>query len=530
MSFSLKSIGNANLPITIISATYLALDTDYIINAVTGTFVLTLPDATQRTNKLYILKNSGSGLITVVTTGGQLIDGSPNPIELTENTSLSIQSTGSNWIITSASTVGSSTQIQYNRGGSFGSSPNLTFDESTNTFNVSGTINQLGGVNIDNKWRFINQISDLPIPIGGIITLENDVTYVFTTTVDLLSNRLVCGSNTTLLGGSSENCRILSTGLVGQPLISSNDSLPIRNLTIEADIALNLTGNVTTSAIDWFGVNFTNCNTIGTISNYANVIMTDCAFLESANLTFNGTIGTIGFAQCLFNGTPGNTIFILPSSLTVTRRFRIVYSSFIVLSGETGIDLSSTATIPNDAYILTYCNFSGGGTYLTGTTHTSNRALFINNIGITNTSNAGKYFMQNNATATTIVTQGTYVKMAGTTTVGVGNSPKWTTPVNNRLTYVGAITTEFVVTVVGNVQSTANNLTLGVAIAENGTVQTESRISVRSATANQPVAFALQDIVQVAPNDFIEIFVTNESGTQTVTVTDLNVIIQKITG
>jgi hypothetical protein len=204
----------------------------------------------------------------------------------------------------------------------------------------------------------------------------------------------------------------------------------------------------------------------------------------------------------------------------------------LVLAGETGINLDSSATIPADSYILTYCNFSGGGTYLSGVDQTSNKALFINNIGITNTSNVGHYYMQNNATATTIGAgnQNNWFKAAGTTTVGLGNSPKWTTAVTNRLTYAGSVTTEFVMTVVGSVQSTANGVTIGVGIAENGVIQSESAVSVRTTTLNVPFSFSLQDIIQVSTGNYFEVFVRNETGTQNVTLSDVNVIIQKITG
>ncbi len=304
----------------------------------------------------------------------------------------------------------------------------------------------------------------------------------------------------------------------------------MRNITIEANVALNLDGDGTTTAIDWFGVNFTDCPTIGTIKDYANVIMTDCAFLNSSQLTLDGTIGSVGLSSCLFNGTSGTTIFILPSTLTITRRFRIIYSSFVTLSGETSINVNASATIPDDAYILTYVNFSGGGTYLAGVNHTSNKALFINNIGIVNSSNVGHYYMQNNATATTAITQNVYKKAAGTTTVGSGNSPKWTTATTNRLTYAGTISTEFIISIVGSVTSTANNVNIGVGIAKNGTIITESRVTVRSSATGVPASFSCQEISEAATGDFYEVFVTNETGTQNVTVTDLNVIITKITG
>ena len=385
-------------------------------------------------------------------------------------------------------------------------------------------------VNIPN-FKFISTKSDLPNAVGGRIDLEANTTYFFTDVVDLTGDRLLCGENTTILGGSSENCRIKSTGLVGTALITSNYSLPIRNITIEANVALNLDGDGTTTALDWFGVNFTDCATIGTIKDYSNFIMQDSAFLNSGNLTFDGTIGTIGATQCLFNCNTGGTCFILAPTLTVTRRFRIVYSSFIVLAGEKGIDTTLAPTIPDDGFILNYCNFSGGGTYLDGFDYTSVKSLFINNVGIVNTSNVGHNYMINNTTNTTIGAPNVnvWVKADGATTVGVGNSPKWTQPVDNRLLYGGIISTEFIYNAVGTIQSSSPNQIISVAVAVNGTVQAESEVSVRTSTSNQPFPFALQDVLQLVTGDYVEIFVKN-SQSANVRVGDLNVIIQKVTG
>jgi hypothetical protein len=407
---------------------------------------------------------------------------------------------------------------------------------------IGGTANQvltkIDSTNYNTEWAtlipetfvFVNQKSDLPTPISGVITLVANYTYFFTNVVDLTGDRLVCGQNTTIIGGSSENCRIKSTGLTGTALITSTASLPLRNITIEANVGLNLNAaSPTTDALDWFGVNFTNCATIGTIANYSNVILQDSAFLNSANLTLDGTIGTFGATQCLFDANSSGTCFILPSTLTITRRFRIVYSSFIILSGEKGIDTLPPPTIPDDGFILNYCNFSGGGTYLEGFDSTSVKSLFINNVGIKNTSNVGHNYMLNNTTATTITATNTFVKAAGTTTLGLGNSPKWTQPVNNRLLYGGVISTDFVYQAVGTIQSSANNQTVSIRVALNGVTQAESEVTVRLATSNQPYPFSIQDIVAVATGGFLEIFVANAS-ISNVTIGDLNVIIQKVTG
>ena len=401
--------------------------------------------------------------------------------------------------------------------------------EFTGSLNVTGSTTLNGTLNVDNKYYFINTLSDLPTPVGNIITLADNATYFFTTTVDLLGNRLVCGQNTTLLGGSSENSRIKSTGLTTEPLISSSYSIPMRGLTIEADIALSLIASGSTQAIDWFGVNFTNCPTVGIIKDYSNVIMLDCAFLEAANCVFDGTIGTVGFVTCLFNGRSGQTTIRLSTTGSITRRFRPVYSSFIALSGETALNIPGAAIVNAEGYILDTCNFSGGGTYLTGANTESLKSLFVNNVGITNTTNVGHYYMINNNTATTIGVPNinVFVKVAGTTTIGIGNSAKWVGNGNNRIDYSGSISQDFKLTAVGTVQTSTTNQVISVAVAKNGTFQAESEITVRTAVANQPYPFAVQDLVAVAAGDFVEVFVRNTSSTNVV-VGDLNVIIDKI--
>jgi hypothetical protein len=384
-----------------------------------------------------------------------------------------------------------------------------------------------GGGLTDGSIVFITAKEDLPAPSSGVITLDSNVTYFFTTTVDLLGDRLVCGINTTILGGSSENCRIKSTGLVGTALITSVYSMPMRHITIEADIALNLDGDGTTTALDWFGVNFTDCATIGTIKDYSNFIMGDSAFLNSGGLTFDGTIGTIGMSNCLFDCRSTKTAITLASTLSVSRRFRIIYSSFVILSGETGINVSTSATISDERYILDTVNFSGGGTYVTGVTHTLNKALFTSCVGITNTTTRGFYYMVNNTTDTTIGVPNVnvWVKALGTTTASANNS-KFTHS-NNRLTYTGAFSTSFLIIVNASVRSSAANQVISIGVAKNGTIQTETEMTIRTATTNQEYPGSTQAQLELISNDYIELFVKNSTSTD-VRISDLNVSIIKI--
>lgn len=382
----------------------------------------------------------------------------------------------------------------------------------------------LGGGGLDSgEIVFVSALSDLPTASGGVITLANNITYFFTTEVDLAGSRLVAGRNTTILGASSENCRIKSTGLTGTALITSVYSLPIRSITIEADVALNLNGDGTTTALDWFGVNFTNCPTVGTIKNYSNFIMQDSAFLNSGGLTLDGTIGTVGFTQCLFDNYTSTTAIIVASTCTITRRFRIIYSSFVTLSGETSINFSTTATIGDERYILDTVNFGGGGTYIAGLDYTYNKTLFTNCVGITNTSTRGFMYMVNNTTAT--AAPSAWTKAAGTTTADTSNS-KFNHS-SNRLTYTGGFTATFHIFVNCNV-SANNNQNISIGLAKNGTIITQSEMTVRCATSGQPYFAATQFPIIMSANDYVELFVINNTSTSNVIVSDMNMFITKI--
>jgi len=374
---------------------------------------------------------------------------------------------------------------------------------------------------------FVGSVSDLPTPISDVITLEDNVTYFFTTTVDLLGDRLVCGVNTTLIGGSSENCRIKSTGLTGVALITSNYSLPIRNITIEADIALDLDGDGVTTALDWFGVNFTDCATVGTVKDYSNFIMADSAFLNSGGLTFDGTIGTVGFSQCLFDCNATNTAFIIPSTLTITRRFRIVYSSFIVGTGETGINFDTSATIPTESYILDTVNFAGGGTYLAGLDQSSNDALFINCTNIENSSVNGQLYTQGNVTATTISNTTNYFKVAGTTTASIDNS-KFSHS-NNRLTCDAVISRKYLIQCF--LSFTAGNTNVcefGFYDSQLSVVRTPSKTKSTANASGRAENIGFACVVTMGLNDYIEIHARNTSASNNITVDAMNFIITEI--
>jgi len=85
-----------------ISATYTATTSDdYFINITTGTFTLNLPTAATPYGQVYVIKNSGTGTITVDPNGTQTIDGATTFTMNIQNGSITIIGDGTNWKIVS---------------------------------------------------------------------------------------------------------------------------------------------------------------------------------------------------------------------------------------------------------------------------------------------------------------------------------------------------------------------------------------------------------------------------------------------
>jgi hypothetical protein len=81
------------------TATYTITATDYTVNCTTNSFTVTLPTAVGIAGKIYVIKNSGIGTITVDGNGTQTIDGSLTAVLSIQYESITIQSTGTNFII-----------------------------------------------------------------------------------------------------------------------------------------------------------------------------------------------------------------------------------------------------------------------------------------------------------------------------------------------------------------------------------------------------------------------------------------------
>jgi hypothetical protein len=84
--------------ITSISSLTTLTETNHVVNCTANSFTIELPPVAGIVGQEYIIKNSGSGTITIDPDGAETIDGAAS-ISLGQFDSVTIISTGTNWII-----------------------------------------------------------------------------------------------------------------------------------------------------------------------------------------------------------------------------------------------------------------------------------------------------------------------------------------------------------------------------------------------------------------------------------------------
>lgn len=380
-------------------------------------------------------------------------------------------------------------------------------------------------------FTYVSSKDDLPASVANVITLNADHTYYFIGTVDLVGDRLVGGFNTCILGPSSENAFITSTGLgVGVALFTTAWTTPVRHVTFkDVDTCLDISGATNAPlALDWTGVNFTNIPNVGVINTCDNFIFSKGSFLGSEGLRFTGTVGTFSVSESLLRGSGGaGSLIEVDANAIVTRRFRITYSSVIAFGSTTGIDVNASATIPIEGFILDTISFSGGSNYLPGVSSSSNFALFSECKGIVNTSVNGQAYMRGNATATTIGVTNTFYKVAGTTTASADNAKY--THTNNRLTNAAEIDRKYVIHCTLSFNAGTNDVCeFGFYDSKLGAVREPSKTTGTANTTGRMESLSLSCIVQHGFGDYIEIHCANTSGLTNITVESMNLLINEI--
>lgn len=124
---------------------------------------------------------------------------------------------------------------------------------------------------------------------------------------------------------------------------------------------------------------------------------------------------------------------------------------------------------------------------------------------------AASYHWSARGTAAVAVAD-TPVKVDGGASTTAAEADNFTVATTNRATYTGTVTQKFRVTCMASITSENNNITAMICLAKNGVpiTETESR---RDMGTSDDGAMACQWIVELAENDYIELWAANETDT-----------------
>ncbi|MDO9138407.1 MAG: hypothetical protein Q7U21_11340 [Lutibacter sp.] len=386
-------------------------------------------------------------------------------------------------------------------------------------YNGSGWIALEANTGRDN-YVLVKTLADFPAPSGGVITLVAGTMYEINGTISLGTNKIdLNGCEVT--GGDSNNDKLNFTGTGA--LFTSTKGGIIKNLTLYGNGTNNLFSLNDSSQL--LNLVVRDCNiaafaSVGSIAGYNLVLMNLLGYVSNANgITYNGVLHLFVKDQSWFPSNTGTVI-------TLTGNFDVVGfigGLFEVDLGETGLNVSGIGTIKDNAFI-SGVSFVGAGTRILGTFA---KQWEIDTPGINTEKDdvATGAFHISTAAVTAIGSTGSVYKVAGATETGYLFRVDDNGGLNNRLRYVGTKTRQFKIIGRASVQSASNTQTVSIYIAKNNTVIPESRSRLRLPTGGQDEDASIVGSVELAPNDYIEIGVQNNTSTANITFSFMNIVL-----
>ena len=243
---------------------------------------------------------------------------------------------------------------------------------------------------VTQQQRIIGDLSDFPAPVSGVITLEDNITYRITGTVDIGTNRFECGIQNTFYGVDKQN-DILTSSTTGTMFTLDSTSTDKGALTFDtmkvvctSGTVFNVTSTSQRNVIVLNNINIIGFTSLGTVNNNRSFVVRNCAFLtgSSSGLTFTGANGTLQIRDSQVRTVTGTFLALGASTfnnISISRNLIATVGGETFLSGTTGgANVTIGGLIDNNIY-------SGAGTFVSTITAQDANWLFTDNIGVTDT-------------------------------------------------------------------------------------------------------------------------------------------------
>lgn len=369
------------------------------------------------------------------------------------------------------------------------------------------------------NYVLVKSAADLPAPVAGVITLVTGIEYEINGTITLSSSINLNGC--TMKGDDSANDKLVYTG--SGALFTGNKTGNIRYLTLTAasGSVFNIDAQGTAQNMLVQNCFFLGSSSVGTIAGVGGTVFfaTDAYFVNTNGITFQNDNNVV-LNNTLWDASNSNTYERFVGTFNVIQLLggdRLTTSAnsakALDISGITSLNAGSAKVIM----------FVGTGTYVVGT-FTNAWEVEASGLNTQKDDVAGGNMYMTVPAATTFAAINTPVKVQGTTTSA--GLFRVTNPANNRLTYSGSKTRAFFVSAAMSISQPNSNRFFSFYIAKNGVIIPESRQDIKVVNSTDQVALPISCRVTMAPGDYIEVWVANQTATTDVTVQTLNLSIQ----
>ncbi|MBZ9650936.1 hypothetical protein [Psychroflexus montanilacus] len=370
---------------------------------------------------------------------------------------------------------------------------------------------------------YVNSLSDLPAPNGSTITLDETKMYVFSGFVDISPNQLLI--NGAGLRGTDPQKDIIASNISGAVLKSENKDVYIKELAVAPTSS-------STQAYDFTGESSNFCNIfsgcsvveimgpslgVGNISGFKAITIIQNYWKVTDGVKIGGTVGK--FTSDLNNIvgiSAGSGIEFLSNAIIDDVD---ISNNYFVYPGQTGIKVNTNASI--DRGRLSTNLFRGVTNPLDGIDSYSFGWSMRQNTNIPDSRAFSYIFFNTNTQTTAIPSQDTFVKIAGTTEVI--KQQRFTSTVNNRMTYHGEELITAKVFVVISAIAPKNNSNYSITISKNG-LTPPATAPIASATGlsnNQSFQITLNTEIDMESGDYIEVFIRSNDGSDDITVNEM---------
>lgn len=385
------------------------------------------------------------------------------------------------------------------------------------------------GTGIESRVNYVlvKTVDDFPTPSGGVITLVDDFTYEINGDISLGSGVSLDVANSTRIFSFNRGSSSLIGSTTG-PMITVKAN---KEVFISALALTNPTGDI----IDLNGsdciAEFDDCEIDGFVD--LATVAGGIARIEIAGGTIdNGTNGIVFSGNMESWAVTGNFIGINLTGTMIGLGTATVDA--MNLSGNTILSANGMVLISG---LVDGGNVNAGGIarvdsnneigsftgILTNITAVDDGWLFSGNKRYLDTPFTGSMFLQSNVTGTNVL-NGSYVKVAGTTTEG--DVSRFNMSADNQMTYLDIKDIVVTINVNTSMIKSGSAQVYDVGIFKNNVLLTNSvtEIEIRNTASAVPVSIT----DTLSQNDFVDIRIQGVGTTDNVTVPSMQFIVSKL--